>query len=339
MTRPTLRCLLVSAVFMLSAETSPTMQQPDFGPMLERFTYPWPVQTMEVDVAGTPAQMAFMDVAAPRPNGRSVVLLHGKNFCGATWESSVRALTGAGYRVLVPDQIGFCKSSKPRAAQYSFEMMAELTRRLMQSRGIAKASIVGHSFGGMLAMRYAIMFPETVERLVLVNPLGLKDRSEEGLPYVDVDTLWAGEKKTSYATIKAYQLENYYHGAWKPAYDRWVWMQAGMYAGAGRDQVALAQAKTSEIIKTQPVAHELYRIAPPTTLIVGTLDRTAFGRAQAPANLRKFLEAIPLVAPAAARAMPNATLVRLDGLGHAPQIEDPDRFERTLLAALAPTLR
>ena len=308
---------------------------PDFGANLERFTYPWPVQTMTVDVVGQPASMSFMDIAPARPNGRSVVLLHGKNFCGATWESSARALSGAGYRVLIPDQIGFCKSAKPRGAQYSFEMLASFTRRLMESRGIVRAAVVGHSMGGMLAMRFAIMYPDAVERLVLVNPLGLKDRSEEGLPYADVDTLWAGEKKTSYASIKAYQQQNYYHGTWKPAYDRWVWMLAGMYQGSGRDAVALAQAKTSEMIKTQPVAHELYRIRPPTTLLIGTLDRTAFGRAQTPADLRRFLEAIPVAAQTAVTRMPNATLVRLDALGHSPQVEDAARFEKALLAALA----
>jgi len=309
---------------------------PDFGGNLERFTYPWPVQTMTVDIVGQPATMAFMDIAPARPNGRSVVLLHGKNFCGATWEATARALGDAGYRVLIPDQIGFCKSAKPRSTQYSFEMLASFTKRLMESRGIPRAAIVGHSLGGMLAMRFAIMYPDAVDRLVLVNPLGLKDRSEEGLPYVDVDTLWAGEKKTSYASIKAYQQQNYYHGTWRAAYDRWVWMQAGMYQGAGRDAVALAQAKTSEMIKTQPVAHELYRIKPATVLIVGTLDRTAFGRAQTPPDLRRFLEPIPAAAREAVRQIPNATLVQLDGLGHAPQVEDAGRFERALLAALAP---
>ena len=254
------RALAVPAALMLVAADQPP-QAPDFGPMLERFTYPWPVQTIEFDIAGAPAQMAFMDIAAARPNGRTVVLLHGKNFCGATWEMAV-------------------------------------------------------------------------ERLVLVNPLGLRDSAEQGVPYVDVETLWAGEKKASYARIKAYQLDTYYHGTWKPAYDRWVWMVAGMYQGAGRDTVALAQAKTSEMIRTQPVAHELGRITPPTTMIVGTLDRTAFGRAQAPADLKRFLESVPMSAPRAVRAMPNATLLTLDGLGHSPQVEDPARFERALLKVL-----
>lgn len=328
-----LRLFPIVAALALTGAADP-VSAPDFGANLERFTYPWPVQTMTVDVVGQPATMAFMDIAPARPNGASVVLLHGKNFCGATWEGTARALSAAGYRVLVPDQIGFCKSSKPRAAQYSFEMMASFTRRLMQSRGIAHAAIVGHSMGGMLAMRFAIMYPDAVDRLVLVNPLGLKDRSEEGLPYVDVDTLWAGERKTSYASIKAYQQQNYYHGTWKPAYDRWVWMLAGMYQGSGRDTVALAQAKTSEMIKTQPVAHELYRLKPPTTLLIGTLDRTAFGRAQTPPDLRRFLEAIPVVARDAVKRIPNATLVQLDGLGHSPQVEDPARFDKVLLATL-----
>ncbi|QNQ11659.1 alpha/beta fold hydrolase [Sphingomonas alpina] len=329
---------VAAAMALIGAADVPPMAR-DLGANLERFDYPWPVQTMTVDIVGQPARMAFMDVAADRPNGRAVVLLHGKNFCGATWESSVRSLTRAGYRVLIPDQIGFCKSSKPRAAQYSFAMMATLTRKLMESRGIARASIVGHSMGGMLAMRFAIMFPDSVDRLVLVNPLGLKDSSEEGLGYADIDTLWAGERKADFASIKAYQLTNYYHGSWKPSYDRWVWMLAGMYQGTGRDTVALVQAKASEMIYTQPVAHELERITPPTTLIVGTLDRTAFGRQRAPASLQQFMEAIPHAAPAAARRMKSAVLVRLDGLGHSPQIEAPERFEPVLLNAVRPLPR
>lgn len=336
MTKIVSRRLLLSLVPVagLLAAADPAPHVPDFGANLERFAYPWPVQVMTVDIVGQPAHMAFMDVAAPRPNGQSVVLLHGKNFCGATWEGTVRALSSAGYRVLIPDQIGFCKSSKPRAAQYSLPMLASLTRRLMQSRGIGRAHVVGHSMGGMLAMRFAILFPDAVDRLVLVNPLGLKDRAEEGVPPTDIDALWTGEKKTNYASIKAYQQANYYHGTWKPAYDRWVWMLAGMYQGSGRDSVALAQAKTSEMIYAQPVARELYRIKAPTTLLIGPLDQTAFGRAQAPVAIRRTLQPIPAIAPQAARQFPDATVVRLEGLGHSPQVEDPQRFETALLAAL-----
>lgn len=316
------------------AASAPQPHLRDLGPNLERFHYPFPVQTMAVTLMGRPAQMAYMDLAPDRPNGRTVVLLHGKNFCGATWEPTALALRDAGYRVVIPDQIGFCKSSKPRELQYSFDLLATLTRRLLETRGITRATVVGHSFGGMLAMRYAILFPQAVERMVLVDPIGLKDRSEEGLPYSDIDTLWATERRTTYQSIRQYQQANYYHGTWRPEFDRWVWMQAGMYQGAGRDLTALSQAKISEMIHTQPVAHELERITVPTTLIVGTLDRVAFGRQQAPPSLQRFLQAIPLLAPAAARRMRHATLVTMPGLGHVPQLEAPERFNATLLAVI-----
>ncbi len=65
--------------------------------------------------------MAFLDwPATATPNGTTVVLLHGKNFCAATWGDTARGLAAAGYRVIAPDQIGFCKSSKPTGYQYSF---------------------------------------------------------------------------------------------------------------------------------------------------------------------------------------------------------------------------
>lgn len=307
---------------------------PDYGPRLERFTYPFAVKFFPLTIAGERAEMAFMEVQPQRPNGRTAVLLHGKNFCGATWEGTARTLAARGYRVIIPDQIGFCKSSKPAAAQYSFAMMADATRRLLAAQGVTHASVLGHSMGGMLAMRFAIMFPDKVDRLVLVNPLGLRDRTEDGALYRDVDTLFANERETSAERIRAYQLANYYHGQWRPAYDKWVTMLAGMSAGKGRDQVALAQAKTSEMILTQPVAHELGRIKSPTTLIVGTLDRTAFARTQVPQTLREFLKPIPQVAETAVKRFPDARLVKLDGLGHAPQVEDPARFERALLTAL-----
>ena len=319
----------------LLAGAAPAAEVPDLGSRLERFAYPFAVERLTVDVAGAAAEMAFMDVRPARPNGRAVVLLHGKNFCGATWESTARALSGAGYRVLIPDQIGFCKSAKPREAQFSFAMLADNTARLMRARGIDRAHVVGHSMGGMLAMRFAILFPDRVDRLVLVNPLGLVDRQAEGVPYAGLDALLAEERGVSFDSIKRYQLANYYHGQWRPGYDRWVTMLAGMSRGSGREAVALAAAKTGEMILTQPVAYELGRIAAPTTLMIGALDGTAFGKARAPAALRATIRPIPAVAPGAARRIPGARLVTLDGLGHSPQVEAPARFEAALLAALA----
>ena len=65
-----------------------------------------------------------MDVPPAKPNGQAVVLLHGKNFCAATWQATIAVLSAAGYRVIAPDQIGFCKSSKPAHYQFTFQQLA-----------------------------------------------------------------------------------------------------------------------------------------------------------------------------------------------------------------------
>ncbi len=147
-------------------------------PEATSFPYPFPVRFFPVTVERQEVRIAFMDVSpTQRPNGRTVVLLHGKNFSGAYWEPTIRVLTAEGFRVVVPDQIGFGKSTKPAAFQFSFQVLADTTRALMDSLHIERFAVVGHSMGGMLATRFALMFPERTEKLVLVNrPLSL-DRS------------------------------------------------------------------------------------------------------------------------------------------------------------------
>jgi pimeloyl-ACP methyl ester carboxylesterase len=314
--------------------TAPAQTVP-LGADLERFAYPFPVHWFDVPWGAERLRMAYLDVApTARANGRTVVLLHGKNFCAATWESSIRALAGAGYRIIAPDQIGFCKSSKPAGFQYSFHALATLTRALLRERGIEQVTLVGHSTGGMLAVRYALLFPEDVARVVLVNPLGLNDTLAEGVPYADLPTLRAEEAKTDAASIRAYQLRNYYHGDWRPSYDRWVAMLAGQYASRGGDTVREAQARLSEMIETQPVAGELNRVKAPVTLIIGQKDLTAFRASSAPEAVRGRIRTVPQAAEESVRRFPDADLVRLKTLGHSPQVEEPAVFEAALLAAL-----
>ena len=203
--------LLIAAAAMLSP--MPALAADSVEPLgtdLKRFAYPWPVQRMPVVIGADQGQMSYMDVApTSRANGRTVVLLHGKNFCGATWESTAKALIAQGYRVLIPDQVGFCKSSKPLGAQYSFAMMAQFTQGMMQRAGVPRATIVGHSTGGMLAMHFAVLHPDAVEQLALVNPLGLNDVMAEGVPYTPLATLIAAERKKDFASMKRYQLNTY----------------------------------------------------------------------------------------------------------------------------------
>src|SRR4029079_8219320 len=124
---------------------------------------------------GQDARLAYMDIAPEgQANGRSVVLLHGMNFFGEYWTATINVLRKAGFRVIVPDQIGFGRSSKP-IIPYNFHDMALNTRKILEKLGIAKVSVVGHSMGGMLAARFSASYPDIVERTVLYNPIGLSD--------------------------------------------------------------------------------------------------------------------------------------------------------------------
>ena len=147
--------------------------------------------------------------------------------------------------------------------------------------------------GGMLAMRYALMYPREMTGLVVVNPIGLEDWKAKGVPFVPVDQLYERELKTSFESIKRYQQSTYYGGEWKPEYDRWVNMLAGMYAGDGGKLVAWNQALTSDMVLSQPVIYEMDQIAVPTVLMIGQKDTTAIGKDRAPSEVAKTLGNYP----------------------------------------------
>ncbi|RCW62884.1 pimeloyl-ACP methyl ester carboxylesterase [Marinobacter nauticus] len=306
-----------------------------YGPELEGFAYPYAVERFAFSSQQQPLSMAYMDVSPKgEANGRIAVLLHGKNFCAATWESSIEVLSNAGYRVIAPDQIGFCRSSKPRGYQFSFGQLADNTHALLNSLDIDKATIIGHSMGGMLAARFALNHPDQVEQLVLVNPIGLEDWQQAGVPYATIDQMYQGQLNISYQDMKNYQLKFYYNGEWKPEYDRWVDMAYGMYAGPGKELVAWNQAQTADMLFTQPVVHDFPNIQAPTLLLIGGKDRTAPGANRAPEPVAKRLGQYPELGRKTAEAIPNATLLEFPELGHSPQVEAPEVFHEALLRGL-----
>ncbi len=322
------------AVALIASLSLPAFASDTYGARLEGFAYPYPPKTFALDSQRQRLEMAYLDIAPKGATKGTVVLLHGKNFCAATWQESIAPLLAAGYRVVAPDQIGFCRSSKPAGYQYSFGQLAANTHALLEHLGVRQAHIVGHSMGGMLAARYALLYPQAAQSLSLVNPIGLEDWKALGVPWRSVDAWYANELKTNYESIRKYQLDVYYGGEWKPAFERWARMQAGMYAGPGREAVAWSQALTSDMVFNQPVVYELGGIGVPTTLFIGQKDRTAIGRDLAPPALKAQLGDYPALGRAAARAIPGARLVEFADLGHSPQVQDPARFNAALLQSL-----
>jgi pimeloyl-ACP methyl ester carboxylesterase len=318
-----------------AASWAAAAEEPAYGPELEGFDYPYPVQQYRFTSQGTALHMAYLDVKPAKPNGRTVVLLHGKNFCAATWKGSIDALTQAGYRVVAPDQVGFCKSSKPEHYQYTFQQLAANTHGLLESIGVKNAVIMGHSTGGMLAVRYGLLYPAQTERLVLANPIGLEDWKALGVPSLGVDKWFERELATNADKIRSYEKSTYYVDTWKPEYEPWVQMLAGMNRGPGKRIVAWNSALLYDMIYTQPVVYEFPLLKMPVLLMIGTKDTTAIGKDAAPAELRPRLGNYAELGKRAARAIPKATLVEFDDMGHAPQMQDPKRFHDALLKGLS----
>lgn len=319
------------AWLVLAVLTTPvTADVDDYGANLEGFDYPFPVERLEFTSQRQSLEMAYMDVAPEETPRGTVVLLHGKNFCGAYWEQTIEHLHRQGYRVVAPDQIGFCKSTKPDYYQYTFDQLAANTRQLLESLDIDSVTVLGHSMGGMLATRFALQYPEATEQLILLNPIGLEDWRAEGVPYVSIDELYESEMEKDFESIRAYQQSSYYDGEWNIEYERWARMLAGMYESEQRERIAWHHALTADMVLSQPVLYEFGHLEVPTALLIGLRDRTAIGRGLVDEETAERLGDYPALAHTTQGRIPDATLVEFEDVGHMPHIEAPERY----LAAL-----
>lgn len=321
--------LLTNFLFANQARAQTEKLTP-LDPLLENYAYPFPVKFITLSVQQGTYKMAYMDLQPHQPNGKTVLLFHGKNFSGAYWKQTAEALQKAGYRVVMPDQLGFGKSSKPAHIQFSFQMLALNTKNLLDSLQVTKTAVLGHSMGGMLATRFALMFPQIAEKLILENPIGLEDWKAK-VPYQSIEAAYKNELSQNYQKIKNYQQENYYHGQWKPEYDKWVTMLAGWTLHPEYERVAWNSALTYDMIFTQPVVYEFQNIKTPTLLIIGQLDRTALGKQQVPEEVRVTMGNYPRLGMDAKQKIAGSQLVELDNVGHLPHIEAFDRFIKPVL--------
>ncbi|PRY11210.1 pimeloyl-ACP methyl ester carboxylesterase [Pontibacter ummariensis] len=297
---------------------------------LEGYAYPYEVKFFPVSVEGEKYRMAYMDVqpTGQVQNPQTVVLLHGKNFLGAYWEETIRFLTNKGFRVIVPDQIGFGKSEKPEI-YYSFHQLAENTKELLQHLGVEQTAVVGHSMGGMLATRFALLYPEMTTKLVLENPIGLEDY-RLFVPYKTVEELYQAELKRTASSIRDYHQT--YYTSWKPAYNEWVQVPAAQINHPDYPKVAKASALTYAMIYQQPVVYEFDQLKVPTLLVIGQEDRTIVGKGYIK-DKQKLQEhgQYPTLGKRTANAIPKAKLVELEGVGHIPHLAATERFQEALL--------
>jgi pimeloyl-ACP methyl ester carboxylesterase len=316
--------LAASALCVAAPVVAATGQAPaDIVPVsmnVEEIAYPHPVATLSFVLYGQNVRMAYMDVKPTSvPNGQTVVLLHGFNFFGEAWRGTIDVLTREGFRVIVPDQIGFGRSSKP-LIPYTFNDMAINTRRLLQSLGIERAAIVGHSMGGMLASRFAMAYPTVTTHVALVNQIGLTDARPGRAPrHLDdayrTDSARAPQTR-SYEAVR--QGITRYFVTWKPEYEKYVRIHWGWTLHADWAHFSKVRAALSQMLSAETVVYDWQHIKSKALVIGGAKDTPAY----------------PEQAKHVAASIPGAELELIENIGHVPQFESPDVFHERLVRFL-----
>ncbi len=298
----------------------------------QKHEYPYPVHYIHLTIEQQPVKMAYMDIKPVKPNGNAIMLLHGKNFNGYYWKDVIAFLSGAGYRVVVPDQVGWGFSDKPNI-HYSFHLLAANTRQLLDSLGIQKVSLLAHSMGGMLGTRFTLMYPGMVEKLVFENPIGLEDY-KTFVPYHSVDEQYSNELKATKESLKKYQ-ESYYP-EWKDAYQPYVDAQYAALQLPDFKGATWASALTYQMIYEQPVVYELKNIRVPTLAVIGQEDRTIVGKNLLDKQSIQKHGQYPLLGKQLQEKIKGSKLVELKGVGHIPHIQSPEVFREKVLEFLKP---
>jgi pimeloyl-ACP methyl ester carboxylesterase len=330
--------VLVAALFATvfvspSAHAAESAIREPYGIGLEGFAYPYPVNMLPLINDGEPVRMAYMDVAPAQPNGRAVVLLHGRNFPSSYWAPVIRTLTEAGYRVVVPDQIGFGKSSKP-SADLHFDTLARNTIALLDHLQIAKADIVAHSLGGMLGVRVARAYPDRIQHLLLAAPIGLEDYRLY-VPPTPTEIILENEDRL---TADGYRKQLEINYSLKLPADQvtpFIDARFNIKGSSEYPRWLRAFVSSAQMIYREPVVHEIPLITQPTLFIMGADDHNAPGRPNAPEALRPKMGQNAELAKALAAKMSSATAEVIPDAGHLVFLEKPQVFNELMLGFLA----
>jgi pimeloyl-ACP methyl ester carboxylesterase len=323
----------VAALLVLPCVSASAAEREPYGIGLEGFAYPYPVSMLPLVNDGEQVRMAYMDVAPAQPNGRVVLLLHGRNFPSSYWAPVIKTLNDAGYRVVVPDQIGFGKSSKP-SADLHFDTLARNTMALLDHLGIAKTDIVAHSLGGMLGVRIARAYPDRIAHLLLAAPIGLEDYRLYVPPTPTEKILENEDKLTADGYRK--QLEINYSLKLPPdQVTPLIDARFNIKGSAEYPRWLRAFVNSSQMIYREPVVHEIPLITEPTLFIMGADDHNAPGRPSAPEALRPKMGHNAELAQALAATMQNARAEVIPDAGHLVFLDTPAKFNELMLGFLA----
>ncbi|HLM33226.1 MAG TPA: alpha/beta fold hydrolase [Gaiellaceae bacterium] len=252
-------------------------------------------------------------------DGPPVVLIHGVTGNSKQWDR-VAPLLAERHTVIAPDLLGHGHSAKPRG-DYSLGAYAASIRDLLIALGHRRATIVGHSLGGGVAMQFSYEYPVFCERLALVSSGGL---GPEVHPLLRAATLPGSEfvlPLISHARVAA--VGRRVGG---------VLASFGLRTGPDLSEMARGYATLSDREARQAFLHTLRAVIDPRGQRVDATDRLYLARLMP--TLIVWGRRDPLIpvhhADIAHRGMPGSRLEILDDVGHFPQLADPIRFARVL---------
>ena len=241
-------------------------------------------------------------------SGPTVILLHGLGGSSGSWHFNFAALAEK-YHVVVPDQIGFGKSDKP-LANYRIRTYVDFLDQFCRQLKIERATLVGNSMGGWIAVMFTASFPDRVDKLVLVDAAGYA-------PPKDFDTrVFFGLNPTTRAETKVLLAKVFYNKAFQTdaAIDQSI--AARLAAGDGYTIHSI----TESIIRGEDFLDDIVKTIKRPTLIV-------WGRQDGLVSLtegERFHKEIT-----------GSKMIVIDECGHVPNIEKPGEFNAAVLKFLA----
>jgi pimeloyl-ACP methyl ester carboxylesterase len=248
--------------------------------------------------------------------GSSVILLHGGNGSIEFWLYNIAALAQH-HRVYAFDMVGAGKSDYPDA-DYSLTYQAEFLKSFMAALAIESATLVGNSMGGAVSLQFTRFYPDRVDKLVLVDSMGLGKEINFGIRLITLPAI-INLLRPSRWMIPAMLRSNFYNGHALPP--EWIDLRYEVFAIPGRNQVILQLGRSNFTLRGvrpdvyQPIVDSLPQITQPTLIIWGDCDRI-----------------IPVKhADIAAAGLPNNQLQIFANCGHHPYLEYPDRFNDLVL--------
>lgn len=256
---------------------------------------------------------AYEEAGAPGPGALAVVLLHGLLMDRSMWAGQRDALAAL-TRTIAFDGPGHGES--PPAPPFTLETQADVLDDALNTLGVARAIVVGHSWGGMVGLRLALRHPARVAALALIDTSARAERAAQRLKYAALIALyrifglprWLRRSQIAPLLFGPRLLRS------EPAL-----LDDLLRRVNGADRGGISRAAAAVMVDRSDVVSAVGRISAPALILCGTEDRST-----PPACARELGAAIA-----------GARVEWVEGCGHTPPLEDPGRVADLLVGFVA----